>query len=240
MKKILISSIILLSIFLIYLGNMDRKVYYLALGDSFTKGLTPYGNVEYSYTDYVKDYLQELGILEEYVNEYVSTNYRVTDLINDINNNKKISNNKNSKRLKNALIKADLVTLSIGSDELLSKITLNSNMTQQDIYNYIDELFFDLDKLFKLMRQYCKEDIILIGYYNPFRTSNYNTDEIFKYLDQKYNVLTRKYNINYIDIYKDLNKDEYFENPKSIYPNSVGYELISKKIIDKLKTTTLK
>ena len=53
MKKILIIGLVLLSIFLIYLANMDKKVYYLALGDSLEKFYLNDGEV-YGYSHYIK------------------------------------------------------------------------------------------------------------------------------------------------------------------------------------------
>ena len=39
MKKIIIIALIVFSIFFIYLNTMDKKVYYLALGDSIAAGV---------------------------------------------------------------------------------------------------------------------------------------------------------------------------------------------------------
>ena len=103
MKKILILGVIILSIFIIYLTTLDKKVYYLVLGDEISLGLTSNNKYEKNYTEYIKEYLEEKNILEKYINEYTTQNYRITDIINDINNNKEIEDTKQS--LKNALIK---------------------------------------------------------------------------------------------------------------------------------------
>ena len=99
-KTILVSSIIVLLVFLIYLTTLDKKVYYVSLGDSLALGQTPYGNLDYGYTDYVKDYLIDKKILEKYIKEFSDKNYRITDLIRDINDNKKIYINNKPKLLK--------------------------------------------------------------------------------------------------------------------------------------------
>ena len=108
MKKILIIGVIILSIFIIYLTTLDKKVYYLVLGDEISLGLTSNNKYEKNYTEYIKEYLEEKNILEKYINEYTTQNYRITDIINDINNNKEIEDTKQT--LKNALIKADGIT----------------------------------------------------------------------------------------------------------------------------------
>ena len=57
MKKILGIIVVCLSVLLIYLGFKDNKIYYLSMGDGLSLGVTPYGGVDYGYSDYVKDYL---------------------------------------------------------------------------------------------------------------------------------------------------------------------------------------
>ena len=58
MKKILILGIVVLSIFIIYLTTIDKKVYYLSLGDQISLGMTQEGYYEKSYTEYIKEYLE--------------------------------------------------------------------------------------------------------------------------------------------------------------------------------------
>ena len=90
MKKILIIGLVLLSIFVIYLSNMDKKVYYVALGDSLERVYV--GDEEvYGYSYYVKKYLTDDDLLERYSDDYAKVDTRITDIINDINNNKKVT-----------------------------------------------------------------------------------------------------------------------------------------------------
>ena len=49
LKKTIIISLITLTIFLIYLCNIDKKVYYLVLGDSFAKGEGSNGKIVKGY-----------------------------------------------------------------------------------------------------------------------------------------------------------------------------------------------
>ena len=158
MKKILILGIIILSIFLIYLTTIDKKVYYVSLGDEISLGMTKDGYYEKSYPLYIKEYLEKNNKLETFIDDYSKQGYRITDLINDINNNKEIE--ETNKTIKNVLIKADLVTLSIGTNDILSKISNEENLTKIDykrLYKNIEEIVNDLDKLLKIIREYCKE-----------------------------------------------------------------------------------
>lgn len=183
MKKILITGLVFLSVFLIYLANMDRKVYYLSLGND-------------NYSKYIKIFLGNK--LERYVPNYAG-NKRITDIMMEINNNKKVVNNGDVITLKNALIKADLVTIRIDGKDIYEKI--NSVDNYNEVYDYIDDLNSDLDKLFQLIRQYCKEDIIMVGYANPFiNLKSKDINDVMDYLNRRYKETAQKYNIKYVQI----------------------------------------
>ena len=223
MKKILILGIIILSIFLIYLTTIDRKVYYVSLGDEIALGLTKEGYYEKSFPLYIKEYLEKKNKLETFIDDYTTQGYRITDLINDIKNNKELE--ETNKTIKNILIKADLITISIGTNDILSKINNEENLTKIDynrLYKNIEELTKDLDKLLSLIREYCKEDIILIGI--NIKTENQNLQEIINYANEKFNEISNKYNIEYIKT-KDLIKEK-------IYPTKEEYKSISEQIIN--------
>lgn len=225
MKKILVIGIILLGVFLIYLSTLDKKVYFLSLGDEISQGINKINQKDYNYNDYIKEYLENKNKLETYINFYFNNNMRTTDLISYIEDNKQIKIDSKEKSIKNALIKADLVTLSIGSNDLLSKLLLIDNYTKEEIYNYLDEYLKDLDNLFKIIRQYCKEDIVFIGYYNMFDDNKYN--EFFEYLNKKVEILTKNYDISFIDIYNDISNNKINNN---LYPTKEGHIYIAEKI----------
>ena len=228
MKKILTSIIVVLAVFLIYLGFRDEDVYYLSIGDYLSNGINPYGTKDYGYSDYVKDYLNENDKLEVYVN-YSNENKRTIDIIKDIEDNIKIDVNGKKKTMQNALIKADLVTLSIGMNDLINNVLFNSDFSINDLYNKLEQVSSDYEELFKIMRSYCKEEIVLIGLYNT--TGNNELDEFFDYANKKISVLANSYGIDYVSIYDEFKSNEYFVNNK-IYPNKLGYEVIFDKIVN--------
>lgn len=219
MKKILITGLIFLVIFLIYLANMDKKVYYVALGDSLEREYVSNEEV-YGYSYYIKNYLKKDDLLERYSDDFAKADTRITDIIKDINNNTKITTNKGSFSLKNALIKADLITVNISSNDVLNKLKGN-NIVYNDVYDYIDDLAYDLDNLFKLMREYCKEDIVMVGPYNPFSDSSDKLD-VYEYFNEKYKDVCGEYDIIYVDL-SDISEI-----------NGQNYERIANRVIDKM------
>ena len=219
MKKILIIGLVFLVIFLIYLANMDKKVYYVALGDSLEREYVSNEEV-YGYSYYIKNYLKKDDLLERYSDDFAKADTRITDIIKDINNNTKITTNKGSFSLKNALIKADLITVNISSNDMFNKLKGN-NIVYNDVYDYIDDLAYDLDNLFKLMREYCKEDIVMVGPYNPFSDSSDKLD-VYEYFNEKYKDVCEEYDIIYVDL-SDISEI-----------NGQNYERIANRVIDKM------
>ena len=106
LKSIIVFLIISFFIFIIYILNIDKKIYYVNITDS---------NVRYN--SEIKNTLNDKKILEKYI-DYKNLNYRITDLINEINNNKKININGKTYTIQNSLIKADLLTIKIGTNEI--------------------------------------------------------------------------------------------------------------------------
>ncbi|MGN1276340.1 MAG: hypothetical protein ACI4UK_05055 [Floccifex sp.] len=225
MKKIMIIGLIILSVFLIYLCNLDKKVYYLSLN-----GQDTIENID-DYSKYIKNYLKEKEVLETYVNEYSEENMKTTTLLNNINDNKKIKKDGKEITLKNALIKADLVTLAFSEKDIISRLN-NDN-----IYDYIDDLSNDLDKLLKLMREYCKEDIILVGFYNP-DIDNPNSTKVFKYLNKKYKEVCDEYKVDYIDLQPIFAGHPDFTDGN--LPTQMGQNMIASEIINQIDKKMLR
>ncbi len=179
---------------------MDKKVYFLALGDS-----TALGDKQTSYPKLITKYLEKKDLLEESRLEFIQDDMRITDLIRDIDDNKKTEINGKEKTIKNALIKADLLTISIGNEELFYKLKTEK---PNNLYNYIDEMMEDMDKLLERIKEYCKEDIFLLGYYNTFSNQ---MEEYIHYANQKLERLSKKYKIHYVDLSKLKNTSQELE-----------------------------
>lgn len=246
-KKLLVITIVFVIVFTIYIFNVDRKIYYISLGDSLAVGQNPYNEIAYGYSDYVSNYLKENNLLEYYTKEFAKSGYRTTDLINDIENNKKITINNNETGLKTVLRNTDLVTLSIGANDIFYKLginNLNFNLDEIDnIYKYIDETLEDTAKLMNLLTKYCKSEIILVGYYNPIVSSEHARvlEPIFDYLNQNNTKLAKKYNIHYVDIYEIFKENpEYLPNPFDIHPSAKGYQVIASQIIDVIEKNIIR
>lgn len=193
--RVLISVLIIsLSIFIIYNLNIDNKVYYFNIMDK-----------EYDYDTYNVLLNKNIKNKEKYIN-HVEYDYRTTDLIRNIKDNIEIDD----KKIQNILIKADVITLMIGNNELLYKSN-TSDMTE--LFEYSNSLIEDLDELFELVRKYCKEKIFFIGFYN---NNEYYT-ELYTYLNLRIKDLCSDYNIEYINRNDIFNEQENVNIYNKIY-----------------------
>ena len=214
MKKTLFTMLVVLIIFLIYFFNTSEKVYYLSLGDYLSYGINNFNNVNNNYSENIKEHYKEN--LNNYVNYSSYDDYRVMDLINDIKYNKIVTYENKKYNMQNLLIKANLITISIGMNDLLYKVKFES-----DLYEYTDELINDIEKLFKLVRKYNKDKIYFLSFYNIIGNNN-----LIEYANKRLKIICEKNKIKYVDI-SLLNN--YTVN--SIYPNNDGYTYITNKIL---------
>ena len=111
---------------------MDRNIYYLDLN---------MGN--YNYEETIVNFLKDEKKLERYVTGYIEKDYRTTDLINDIKNNKSINIKNKKQTIKNALIKADLLIYVPSINDINYKLNTTN---QKELYNYADEMLEEIKK----------------------------------------------------------------------------------------------
>jgi len=212
MKKTIFTVIIFLVTFLIYYFNINKEIYYVSLGDFLSYGINNKDIVDNSYSNNIMKHNK--NNLNNYVNYSSIDDYRVMDLINDINYNKTITYNNKEYKIQNLLIKANLITLSIGMNDLIYKKNLD--------YDYVDNLLNDIENLLELIRKYNKDEIYFLSFYNII-----GDEELIKYSNKKLFSICEKNKIKFVDI-SQLNKYV----TKSIYPTNDGYTYITDKIIN--------
>lgn len=199
MRKILLIIFMFILVFIIYYLNLDKKIFVFSIGDYIT-----IENNQNIYQD-IDNYLGKN--LEKNIVYGNDGDYRIIDLINDIKNNKSFNYKNKEYTINNSLIKADIILLSIGMNDL----RFNKN---NDNYDYVDEVIKDLDKLLKIIRKYCKEKIYIFNYYNL------GSSELTSYVNNRLEKVVNRYNVNIIDI-SYINSNEF---------DRVDYDNISKKI----------
>ena len=248
LKKTCFMLLVILTLIIIYKINTNNKINYLSLGDSFAAGQNPYGKIGYGYSDYIKDYLKDTNLLNNYTKDFTHSEDRIVDLTNKITNNEKIKINNKMLSIQTAIEKADLITISIGSNDIFEKSGLNDmsfNIDNISKFNtYIKDMENDLDSLLKIVRKYNNKKIILVGYYNPLSPLSLKytreLEPVFLKINETYNNISKKYKCDFIDIYEIFKENpEYIPNPTDIHPNIDGYQVISSQIINILKKSSI-
>lgn len=225
MKKVFLILTLFLSCYFIYTKTEGDKKNYLVIGDSLSKGINEYGVASYGYSDFIKDYLENKKILKNYNKTYTDVNYKVSDIVKILEYNE----SKNNISLNRLIKEADIITISLGIDEIYYKINKNN----QNIYTYIDNMIIDYNKILNYISKFHHDKVYILGYYNTTK----NNIDIFNYANYKLEVLTKKYNYTYIDLAKILdNNPTYISQISNNYmPNIRGYEKISQIIVENLK-----
>ena len=235
LKTIIIILCIIFTIFFIYLTTLDRKVYYLSIGDYITTGL----NETYTWNERIVDELKKKNKFEVYINQFSNMNLRTTDLIYQIKNNEKKVINGKEKSIKNALIKADLVTISVGMNDFLYKMNLDvEEFSMEELYDYVDEMSEDTDTLFCLLREYCKEDIVVTNYYVPRNLNSDKANKMIYYANKRLESIAKAYQIKVLDLSSYTVNSTYFDQDTALLSKQ-GEEELGKDVMEIINKTLL-
>lgn len=192
-KSIIVLILVAFIIFMIYIKLRDKSVYYVNIQDI-------YDSIEYSYS--IRDEIEQKEKLEKFV-EFRYEDLRITDLIQMIRENDYIYVENKKQTIQNALIKADLITLFVGMNEVSYGL---SKKHKEDIYNYMDTLLLDIETLLEEIKKYSKEEVFFIGYYYELEKDK----EYIAYLNEKLEKLCTKEGVTYVP------NDAYLKKGKNI------------------------
>lgn len=224
MKKVILILILFLSCYFIYNKTINEKIYYLTIGDYLSKGTNENGSNSYGYNNYIKNYLKKNKMLDEFNETFTNDDYRIIDIIKILEYNEK----KEKTSLNYMIKRANVISLSLGMNELYYKISKDT----KNIYTYIDVMINNYDKILSYINLFHNKKVFVLGYYNV--TGDYN--DVFDYANYKLKTLCNKYNFTFIDLSNLFdNNPTYFDIENSIIPNEKGYEKISQIIIEKFK-----
>ena len=234
MKKILklvFLIIVILSIFLIYKFTNNKYLNYTSIGDGLSKGIDSYANIDYGYSDYIYDYLKEKDQLKLYSKDFTSQEMSINDLKSKIFLDEKVNYKNRKINLKNILSESDILTMSIGLNDLIYKLSILDIKSIKKIDRIVDDIYIEFIELITEIKKFYNGDIYLVGYYVSPKY-DYKINYAIEKLNEKYKNTP---DIIYIatDYFLSNNK-KYLVNPNSYYPNSAGYQAISRKIITKL------
>jgi lysophospholipase L1-like esterase len=170
-------SFIIIVIIILFVVRLlhNKEVVYLALGDSIAAGISPvdYNKTVKSYPDFIAEELKKQGILAGYDNGYAIKGHTTLDLLNDIQKDIHIdtTDSKDLKGIRKSIADADIITLDIGANDILKKISYTSEQTDEStnitpiislIQTNINQILLEIHKMNHNVK------INLMGYYDMF------------------------------------------------------------------------
>ena len=237
-KKIIL--IIIVAIFItiiIYTISRNDKKIFLALGDSIALGKLSNEEINYSFNDYIANYMNKRDILNKFNKDFTESGMRTTDLINMIRNNER--NENNNITIQQALAKADYITISIGSYDLFNRLGITNGgeraRNNYELNRYFLSKFTDLNELLKLIKKYTTARVVVIGFYNPVIDPDDELVEIFKFIDEAYRIIAQRNNCEYVSLEKINSNEEYISDTRNTLINAKAHEFIGQMIIELLK-----
>ncbi len=163
--KLIVLALTCILVYLIYNTNHHYNITYISLGDGFAMGLNSDGVKGYGYQDYLKDYLKKNNKLHKYYSDFSYPDIRINDLYKDILINEKDGKEEN---LKQALRESNLLTLSIGLNDLIYQCSLKGEIKEYESKEILSKIEKELKKLIKELKKYYQYEIYLVGYQNFF------------------------------------------------------------------------
>lgn len=221
MKKLIciffIASILCVTI---YSSTKNSKINILALGDGLCLASSIYEVEGHSFNHFIKDYYHKKMLLNNYNDEFCSSNLTVKELNEIILKNKQINN----KSIQYLLDKADILTIAIGFDELKSYSKLNNQIKK--------EFLIDFASLIGKIMDLTNAEILVIGYYPGYFK---DATEI----SNKLQAIVETRNLTFINIEDIINNKDNFYDIKQSNLNINGHKEIFRKIQIYLKDLTL-
>lgn len=213
----------------IYFHTESEQINVLALGDGISTGMTVYHVEGYDYNEYLTEYLNEqnkLGTYYKYFNEIDET---ASNLVNKINNN--ITSIDKKIKLKQAIKEADIITISLGMDELNNYAKKNT-LGSTKINGFLNKYKEVLEKI----RSLNDKKLYIIGLYESNLINETKIDKINMELEQ----IAYQFQAKYIEIKDITTQKEFFKANNNYYLNYKGQEYIFNKIKETLEQNTIK
>ena len=233
--KILL-SIVICAFLVIGVTVLTRKKdysYYLVIGDYVSKNQMFDNESIPSFSHDVGEYLKDNKLVSEVQEGYLNNNMTSKKLLEMIENDAYMIDDIS---LSDEIKRSKYITITLGINDIINDIKYDK-MNDSLIYNkdvINDKIDIFKHNYFKVIEEIknINDDvnIMLVGVY-----CLYNDMDVFLTLNSAIEEVASYYNLSYIDL-SDI-KDSYLYLDNSLYLNSLGQEMISNKIILKIKET---
>ena len=233
------------------------KVDYLALGDSLAAGINEQNVLTEGYADYLAQHLDEIGVLNSFNKGFAYPGYKTVDVQSDLEKNKEkpivaavVDGKPIEKELvtiKEAIKQAELITLSIGANDVLANLNRNADGTFTfdiaKVLASVEETTKNIAAIITALQQINPNvKIVLMGYYNPFPTLTaykFELEYLVSSLDTAVAKVATQLGVTFVDVKADIaaNAATYLPNVNNIHLSAAGYEAVAKAMFNTLNYT---
>ena len=251
MKKWIISIVAtLLLVVQIPFATLASEEQYdvVALGDSLAFGVLADKTFGRGYADYVALLLEENNLLGSFNKGFSYPGYKTTDILSDLEKNvEKKSIDFDLKEGEKSTIAetikaAELITLSIGANDVLSYLKRNADGTFDynlgEVQQAIKQTTENIDAILKGIHKINPDaQVIVMGYYNPFpklKQLAFELNLLVNTLDNAVKTVVEKNGATFIDVKDEIasSADLYLPNPEDIHLSSKGYMFVGQKMFE--------
>ena len=231
-----------------------QKVDYLALGDSLAAGINEQNTLTDGYADYLADELERIGVLQSFNKGFAYPGFKTTNILNDLEANSSkpiVAEVKNGVPVAQELITiseaikaAELITLSVGANDVLANLTKNADGTftfdTQKVLASVEETAKNVGAIIEAIKKLNPNaKVVVMGYYNPFPTitsMKFQLDFLVNTLDTTIEKVVKGLGATFIDVKADIatNAATYLPNVNNIHLSEVGYKAVAAAMFEAL------
>ena len=228
-------------------GNNNEPAHYLALGDSLAAGMIQDGSIGKGYTDFLAEMLEEDNLLASYNKGFAVPGAKTTDLLKMLEENVEMpaTGTKTPVKINDEIKKADVITLTIGANDVLSSVKFNADGTiDYDLVTVTASITAAAQNVGKVLGTIKtlnpSADVFVMGLYNPkphLVDYSFVMNMLVGQVDGALKQVTEASDFYFVPV-KDViaaNTKEYLPNPNNIHPSEVGYKVIAEQFYPPVK-----
>ena len=228
-------------------GNNNEPAHYLALGDSLAAGMIQDGSIGKGYTDFLAEMLEEDNLLASYNKGFAVPGAKTTDLLAMLEKNVEMpaTGTKTPVKINDEIKKADVITLTIGANDVLSSVKFNADGTiEYDLAAVTASIAAATQNVGKVSGTIKtlnpSADVFVMGLYNPkphLVDYSFVMNMLVGQVDSALKQVTEASEFYFVPV-KDViasNTAEYLPNPNNIHLSEAGYKVIAEQFYPPVK-----
>lgn len=218
------------------------SINYLALGDSLAAGITPSNELGKGYADFLAEELAAQELLQTSNKGFSYPGYKTDDVLKDLEMNVTkpvlgIGHQEQTATIQQAIKEANLITLSVGANDVLSKVKFDESgkpiFKPEEIQAALTNVGMNIQKtLVHIYQLNPNAQVYVMGYYNPFPYLSAEIQPILGQLVIGLNgAITKGLTgtpAHFIPTADLIAKDftAYLPNPQNIHLSQAGYKVV--------------